>query len=671
MLAQQGTIPKRNLCKTATGTAAAGLVVALALGIASRAPLAQQPEDPKQACLACHGDASLSEDPETRRLHVEESVLAESVHAFFSCTDCHQDLAGQDPFGHDTGLAKVDCGICHTDAQQVFSGSLHFYALERGNPRAPDCSGCHGIHGILSVSDPLSPAYRTNVPAMCASCHGEEGLLTDRLVKLPQAVRRYARSVHGKAVQRGIEAAATCIDCHGVHGLAGRADPASRINPLNLAATCGSCHSEARTQYDQSIHGRALQAGIGDSPTCNDCHGEHLVLSPQDPQAATSTQQVASQTCGHCHQDSKITEKYGLANYVVSTYVDSYHGWASRWGSEEAASCVSCHTAHWVLPARDPKSTIHPQNVSATCQQCHPESDIAFAASYTHRTASVDAHPVTLWIESIYWVLIPVVIGGMLLHNGLILFYYLVEKRRAEKASGEVLRLDRTQVVQHLLLGISFIGLVISGFALRFPDAWWVSGLTALGMNEAARSLLHRLLAIIMVGVGISHLAYIMASRRGRREFRSLIPSWKDLSDFRQTVLLHLWKRREKVAYGRYDYTQKLEYWALAWGTAVMALSGFVLWYPAQAVKLFPSWIVEASQMVHYYEAWLAALAVVVWHFFFVLLHPKAYPMSWTWLTGKMTLQEVRECHPEWYQEEEFTGPAKKKEPPGAENNRP
>ncbi len=647
------SIPNSSPWKNAARQGVPVLILALILGLMPTAALAQQAEDdPDQACLACHGEASLADDPETRRLLVDQSVLADSVHSFFSCTDCHQDLAGQDPFGHDSALAKVDCGICHPDAQQVFSESLHFYALERGNPRAPDCAGCHGAHNIFSASDQRSTAYRANVPEMCASCHGQAGLLTEQLVKLPETVLSYARSVHGRALQREVDTAATCIDCHGVHDLAGRADPESRIHPLNISATCGRCHSEAKDQYERSIHGRALQIGIWESPTCTNCHGEHLIMSPQDPEAATSVDHVASDTCGHCHQDSRITEKYGLANYVVNTYVDSYHGWARLLDSEEAADCVSCHTAHRVLPARDPESTVHPQNVSATCQQCHPESDDAFAASYTHRTASVDAHPVTRGIGWVYWVLIPVVIGAMLAHNGLILVHYLVEKRRAERAEGEVLRLDRTQLVQHLLLGLSFIGLVITGFALRHPDAWWVSALSTLGMDEAARSSLHRLLAIVLIGVGLSHFIYVTASQRGRREFRSLIPRRKDLTDLRQTILLHLSMGRKRVAYGRHDYTQKLEYWAMVWGSAIMALSGFVLWYPSEAVKVFPTWIVEAAQAIHYYEAWLAALAVVVWHFFFVLFHPEVYPMSWTVLTGKMTRREVRKKHPEWYREE-------------------
>jgi hypothetical protein len=82
-----------------------------------------------------------------------------------------------------------------------------------------------------------------------------------------------------------------------------------------------------------------------------------------------------------------------------------------------------------------------------------------------------------------------------------------------------------------------------------------------------------------------------------------------------------------------------------------MILTGLILWFPQWSVKILPSWIVPAAQTVHYYEAWLATLAVLVWHFFFVIFHPEEYPMSWTWLTGKMSEESVKRHHARWYKE--------------------
>jgi cytochrome b subunit of formate dehydrogenase len=601
-----------------------------------------------ETCLECHGDTGWLEDDETRRLHVDLGGFENSVHGFLLCVDCHADLAGADPWGHDPELAPVDCSVCHADVQDEYAQSLHAYARQRGNLRAPTCAGCHGKHDILSPSDRSSRAHRRNLTDMCASCHGTGGLLTDQLVRLPLSVQSYAQSVHAHAFRRGIDTAAVCTDCHGVHLLRGRLDPESKIHAVNVSATCGQCHGEAQYEYDRSIHGRALQAGIFDSPTCNDCHGEHHIVTAADPSVSAFGARLAVETCRSCHEDQRLIAKYGLADYVVETYVDSYHGWARRWDSPDAATCVACHATHLVLPARDEGSTIHPDNVAETCRQCHPRADQRFALSYTHRTAQPSANPVTRWIEWAYLILIPTLVGAMVLHNALIFVYYLRRRRRLEREEGTIPRMDRSQVVQHLLLAVSFIVLVITGFALRFPDAFWVQPLVYLGMTEALRSLVHRIAAVVLLGVGVWHVLYLGLNRRGRRDLVAMLPRWRDVSDASGNIQYYLGLRKRKVRFDQYDYTQKAEYWALVWGTVVMALSGFVLWFPAQAVRIFPTWIVQASELLHYYEAWLAMLAILVWHFFFVLLHPLVYPMSWTWLTGEMGRGEAEYHHGDW-----------------------
>ncbi len=137
-----------------------------------------------------------------------------------------------------------------------------------------------------------------------------------------------------------------------------------------------------------------------------------------------------------------------------------------------------------------------------------------------------------------------------------------------------------------------------------------------------------------------------------------MIPSRTDFREALDNLRYHTWRRERPADFGRYDYTQKAEYWAIVWGTALMAVTGAVLWFPGLAVKIVPAWVVTASQTIHFYEAWLAALAIVVWHFFFVLFHPDVYPMSWTWLSGKMDRRSVEKHHPRWYREQLAGEPA-------------
>ena len=606
-------------------------------------------------CMNCHGDADLVGGlPNGDRLLVDLTELHGSIHgpAEVSCVYCHQGLAGDNPFPHPKDLKPVNCGGCHREEKKVFAGSLHGYALERGNPRAPDCVTCHGGHGVLRSDDPKSPTHQRMVPETCAKCHGTAGLLTDQIVKLPESFLDYNQSVHGKAASRGIGKAASCADCHEVHDLRSAADPLSPINPRNQAVTCGKCHPDVQREYDRSIHGRAIRAGVLDSPTCTDCHGEHMILSPDDPEASTSAQNLAIKTCGRCHDDPILVAKYNMKGGVVGSYVDSYHGWATAADHKKAATCVSCHTVHSILPASVPTSSIHPDNVVQTCAKCHEGASVKFSQSYTHDNNSMTENPINRTIRSIYIVLIALVIGSMVLHNLIVMNYYMMQRRKEEAASRWFRRFDKVQIAQHLLLTISFTLLAITGFALRYPDAWWVRQLAAIGMTEEVRAMLHRIFAVVLICTSISHVWYVFLTRRGRSEIKAMLPSLKDARDVVGNLGYYTWRTGKKVKFGRYDYSQKAEYWALIWGTILMIVTGFVLWFPVAAVKIAPSWIVTASQTVHFYEGVLATLAILVWHFFFVVFHPEEYPMSWTWLTGKMSEESVRKHHAKWYEEE-------------------
>jgi hypothetical protein len=58
----------------------------------------------------------------------------------------------------------------------------------------------------------------------------------------------------------------------------------------------------------------------------------------------------------------------------------SVHGALSTTGKERIAQCTTCHGAHGIVAARDPKSPVHPLRVVQTCVKCH--SDAAYMRSY-------------------------------------------------------------------------------------------------------------------------------------------------------------------------------------------------------------------------------------------------------------------------------------------------
>jgi cytochrome b subunit of formate dehydrogenase len=453
----------------------------------------------------------------------------------------------------------------------------------------------------------------------------------------------YQESVHGKAVAAGSDRAAVCTDCHGSHEILAASDPKSSIFKFNVPAICAKCHSSVEQQFTQSIHGQAIAHGNWQAPVCTDCHGIHSIKAHLDPNSSVSAANLSQVTCARCHEGVRLSQEFGVEGRRSTTYLASYHGLASKLGSQVVANCASCHGVHNILPSSDPHSTINRANLVATCGQCHPGVTEKFVLGKVHVGAplSADVGSVAVrWIRKLYLGMIFAVIGAMLLHNLVIWRRKAVRRRKQDHRLVE--RMTLHQRWQHVILFVSFITLVITGFALKFPDSWFAS---LLGMGERVRGIIHRVAGVILIAIGMYHIAYTALARDGRRLLKDFLPEPKDASDVWGTLLYYLGVRAEKPEFRRFNYAEKAEYWALVWGLIVMAFTGIVLWAKVSVGRFLARWWLDVATAIHLYEAILATLAIVVWHFYQVFFDPDVYPMNWAWWDGKMSFEHYREEH--------------------------
>ncbi len=615
------------------------IVLLLAATCASRAERKPKNED----CLTCHGDATLTTEVNGKQvsLFVDGKKLDHSIHGtMFTCVDCHKDVKG---LVHATTPKKISCADCHSDAQQAYSHSLHAQQMKSGGPAAT-CVDCHGgAHQIVGADDPKSPVNHLNIPATCGKCHAQKFLMESNGVSA-QPFLSYQDSVHGRAVAKGSMKAAVCTDCHGSHEILAANDAKSPISKFNVPATCGKCHTQVQQAYMGSIHGQAIARGNSMSPVCTDCHGIHSILSHKDPNSPVAEQNVSRDTCARCHEGVRLSKEFGIPGNRVSSYMDSYHGLATEGGSMVAANCSSCHGVHDILPSSDPHSTINHANLDATCGKCHKGVTQKFTQTRVHLDDGV--HPKDIdslavrWVRIIYVTLIILVIGGMFLHNAIIWRSKMATRRKMHNPM--MTRMTVNQRWQHIILLTSFIVLVITGFALKFPDSWFAE---LLAMSERVRSIVHRIAGVALISAGIYHVFYLAIAREGRRMLRDIAPCPKDAFDVWTTMLYYLGLSSKKPAYGRFTYGEKAEYWALVWGTGLMGLTGIMLWAKVWVGDLFARWWVDVATAVHYYEAILATLAILVWHFYQVIFDPDVYPMNGAWWDGKMPLDHYKHEH--------------------------
>ena len=253
-----------------------------------------------------------------------------------------------------------NCAVCHGKEAHELAGSIHTKADLR-------CTSCHG--GDPTAIE-VAAAHGTQLKKLgtareavesCGGCHADVqrmrlyGLRTDQL-------SLYWTSKHGERLAKEDDAnVATCVSCHGVHGVLKASDTRSPVHPFNQADTCGRCHGDAAKmakygldpkivdEYKSSLHGRALlQDAHQAAPACATCHGSHGAAPPRVGDI--------EQVCGQCH------------SVVQAHYDESPHAAASRNG--KSVQCVSCHGSHTIAP---PSPAMFLGDEDRHCGSCHAD----------------------------------------------------------------------------------------------------------------------------------------------------------------------------------------------------------------------------------------------------------------------------------------------------------
>jgi formate dehydrogenase gamma subunit len=655
---------------------------------------------PDEPCLACHGQPGFTSS-DGRSVSINPQKHAASVHGILSCTACHSTIKD---YPHAAKVVKVECSTCHAEetshlSQSVHSRlgkaacqschgnvheiisvtqtaltkcgqchdeevkelgeSVHGAAAAAGEPDAPQCFSCHGsAHLIRASSDVTSPVSKKNMPDTCAACHSNQEFLSRHKIPFAPPVELYRQSVHGRALANGDRSAASCSDCHGSHRIFGARDPRSTINHWNIAKTCGQCHAPIASIYLTSVHGQAMKAGSFDAPVCTDCHGEHLILGPRDAVSPVSAARVSTVTCGRCHNDERLAIRYNLPMDRVPSYADSYHGLATREGSQTVANCASCHGVHNILPPSDPGSAVNAANLSKTCGGCHAGAGEHFSIGPVHvQTATGPTHPAVRAIRWFYWLVIPLTLGFMVVHNLVDFTSKLIRRVRESQDGPTVVRMSGSFLIVHWGLIVSFTVLVVTGFALKYPEAFWARPLLIWEGHFAFRGALHRAAAVLLIATMAYHILCLAIDRRQREFLVAMLPKPMDATNLVEVLRYNLGLSKKEPHFPRFNYAEKLEYWALIWGVLVMVASGCLLWFDNFTLSHFPKWVIDAATAVHFYEAVLATFSILLWHFYMVIFDLTVYPMDTAWLTGRAQAEHFRRSRPEYLRASEQTTP--------------
>jgi cytochrome b subunit of formate dehydrogenase len=480
-----------------------------------------------------------------------------------------------------------------------------------------------------------------------------------------------------QAFAGSVHARLECADCHRGFNLdLHRAAPpppspaekalmekigAKSTAPAAIAA-CGRCHESQMSDWTASVHGqwvREKRPAAG--PLCLDCHGSAHAIVKQKSAAAAGA--AFAERCLKCHEDPALVNAAGLSAEAGPGYRDSVHGRLHALGSPKAPVCSTCHGAHDIAAIASPDSLVNPANKVKTCAECHKGATENFAQTFTHHPLTQRSRPIPYWTMVFFSFLTSVVLTLLVVH---VLLDFGSEVRRIVRqrrgltpkephlppgAPVSVQRFDRHQLVQHWLLIGSVLTLVITEWPLRGASVSTSATLVAFfgGVHQAG--LIHRIAAIVMGAAAVYHLGYLTVMAARRESIFGMVPTLSDVRNIYENFSFFLGLRSERPKFARFAYHEKFDYWAVFWGVAIMFGTGLVRWFPVLFAKWVPASIIEAAQIAHGDEATLAALALFVWHLYNVHLRPSVFPMSWTWLDGRIETHALKEEHALEYDE--------------------
>jgi cytochrome b subunit of formate dehydrogenase len=235
----------------------------------------------------------------------------------------------------------------------------------------------------------------------------------------------------------------------------------------------------------------------------------------------------------------------------------------------------------------------------------------------------------------------------------------------------EVERFNIIFRIQHIILFVTFLLLSFTGWGLKYADvnvsSWWIR---IWGGPEVA-GIIHRIAGVTMCidfGWHVLYLIYLVI--KGDLKFNTrttLIPLPKDVFDAVQNFMYFLGLSRTKPKFAKFSYAHKFDYWAVFWGMFIIGGSGLALAFPIATTTFIPSWasgwIWQLLGIMHSDEALLAIVFILFFHFYNEHLKFDVFPMSWLWLTGKISTEELKHKHPLEY---EMLFPEDKKHEKGA-----
>lgn len=291
-----------------------------------------------------------------------------------------------------------------------------------------------GMAGVASAEDELN----------CVLCHKHRGLS-----RIDENGNFRLFYINEALFEEGPHVRVKCMDCHRdinkvPHDPARKVDCTTECHLTEPSGQKNFSHKPVADLLAKSVHGKLDVDGNAkkneqDYPGCKDCHEEPLYrplsffkgkshgvsergisrcktchrtgkFAESFYKHVTSRLQKMRKPseivgiCAKCHGDKEFQQRHKLDD-VVTSYKETYHWKAIRFGSEETPDCMDCHVVkgegvHFIEGKESPTSASNKNNVATTCRtsECHAKAGAQLADFRVHVTYDKDKYPMEYYM---------------------------------------------------------------------------------------------------------------------------------------------------------------------------------------------------------------------------------------------------------------------------------
>jgi formate dehydrogenase gamma subunit len=173
---------------------------------------------------------------------------------------------------------------------------------------------------------------------------------------------------------------------------------------------------------------------------------------------------------------------------------------------------------------------------------------------------------------------------------------------------------------EHWILFLAITVLILTGLPQKYRTTGWSQAILSTPERVDLLQNIHHIAAIVLGVVVIYHLGIILMQLSRRSLPGDMLPTWRDVQDAWHMLQYLLFMKKDKPRFGKYNFEQKVTYWFVFFGIAILGISGLIVWFPEFFTRFLPGGVVPAAKLAHSTEAMILTIFIVIWHFYHVHL---------------------------------------------------